>query len=387
MSFKFVDRLHGGILHPILVIMLLPALMSASGCSRKYTLPRGEEIPISKWEFSRSNAQSTAEIASPFAGKLNVLWERRISETPIGPLTIGAGKLIYCGSKGKVHFCDLESGKYAGRQKNRVPVESGYVIDDSLAYYIFGSLESRINCINLHNQRQVWFLDLKEATAPPIIIENRLYISADTGMACCIDRNTGEVIWRQWLGSRSLPGPSYDDGVVFYPSDKGVLSGLNGMTGDIIFQTNLDEPLMSKVAVGDRIYISGANGGFFALDKKSGKPLWTREFPWPIWTSPAVDDSLVYLGDNGGYLRALSIDDGRTVWEFKSGGVIVSSPIIVGDFVLFASLDKNINCLDKKSGLLVSQRQLKHEVRLPLISDGRRIYLAEQDGTIQCFGD
>ncbi len=374
------------------VLRYVPAILSiiliiASGCSKKFLIPRGQAVAESEWKYSRKDAQASAKINSQFGGQLNIKWEDKISETPVGPLTVGAGRLIFCGSKGRVHFFDLETGRYAGRHKNRGHVESGFIIDDSLAYYALGSLSSRLICLDLHNQRQVWNLDLKEVTAPPIIIDNRLYISADTGMAGCVDRMTGKFIWRQWVGSKSLAGPSYDDGVVYYPSDKGVLSGLNGMTGDIIFQVNFDEPLMSKAAVGDKIYLSGVGGGFFALDKKTGKALWAKEFPWPIWTSPAIDENLVYVGDNGGYLRALDNSDGRTIWEFRSSGVIVSSPIIVGDFILFASLDKNIYCLDKKSGLLVSKRELKHEVRLPLVSDGRRIYLAEQDGAIQCFGD
>lgn len=386
MKLQYAKAMHKHIL-PYVPIILSMILIAMSGCSKKFLIRRGQEIPASEWKFSRKDARASAKINSQFGGQLNVKWDDKISETPIGPLTVGAGKLIFCGSKGRVHFYDLETGRYAGRKKGKEPVESGLIIDDSLAYYASGSLPSRLTCLDLHNQRQVWNIDLKEVTAPPIIIENRLYISADTGMAGCIDRMTGKFIWRQWIGSRSLAGPSYNDGIVYYPSDKGVLSGLNDMTGDIIFQINFDEPLMSKVAVGDKVYLSGVGGGFFALDKKTGKALWAKEFPWPIWTSPAIDENLVYMGDNGGYLHALDSSDGRTIWEFKSGGVIVSSPIIVGDFILFASLDRNIYCLDKKSGLLVSKRELKHEVRLPLVSDGRRIYLAEQDGAIQCFGD
>jgi outer membrane protein assembly factor BamB len=358
-----------------------------SGCAREFTINRGEEVGITTWQFSRGDVESLGRIRSNYAGGLNEKWAAKASELPVGPLTIGARTLIFCGSKGRVHFYDLQTGDYAGRLKNKYPIETGFILKDGLGYYAAGQTKSRLICQNLIDRKRVWIVDLKEVSAPPIIIENRLYFSADSGLAGCIDRLTGEVIWRQWIGSRSMAGPSYKDGIVYYPCDNGVLIGLDAMTGETLLQISLDEPLMSKAAIGDKIYISGANGGFYALDKKTGRPLWAKEFPWPIWTSPAADESMVYIGDNGGYLRALDNDDGRTIWEFKAEGVIVSSPIIVGDYLLFASLDKNIYCLEKKRGLLVSKRRLKHEVRFPLVSDGRNIFLAEQDGVIRCFGD
>ena len=368
-------------------VLGLALMVLSAGCAKRFLIPRGAEIPESKWAYARKDVYATAKMESDFGGQLNTIWDQKTSEMPTSPITISINRLIYCGSTGKIRFYDPETGKFVGRVKNKEPIETGILINDSLGFFAYGFMRSRLVCLDLHNQAEVWKRDLKEVSAPPIIIENRLYLTADTGMAACIDCLTGKEIWRQWIGSKSPAGPSYDSGIVLYPSNKGVLTGLSDKRGEIVFQTNLDEPLMSKAAVGDKIYLSGANGGFFALDKQTGKSLWAKEFPWPIWTSPVVDDTTIFIGDNGGFLRALNSNDGRTIWEFKTGGVIVSSPIVLGNYVLFASLDKNIYCLDKKTGLLVSKRELKHEVRLPLVSDGHHIYLADQDGEIHCFGD
>ena len=96
---------------------------------------------------------------------------------------------------------------------------------------------------------------------------------------------------------------------------------------------------------------------------------------------------MVFVGDNGGLLRALDKENGRTIWSFQADGVILSSPIILGKYLLFASLDKNLYCLDKRTGLLNSKWKNNHEIRFPAISDGESIYVAAQDGTIYCLGD
>jgi outer membrane protein assembly factor BamB len=86
-------------------------------------------------------------------------------------------------------------------------------------------------------------------------------------------------------------------------------------------------------------------------------------------------------------MRALDKMTGRLLWSFKTTGVILASPIIVGDYLLFASLDRNLYCLDKKTGTLNSSFKTDHEIRFPAVSDGQSIYIATHSGNIFCLGD
>jgi outer membrane protein assembly factor BamB len=370
-----------------IVISLFLYLVILTGCAKKFHLPRNETIPMTDWNYPRGDAKSSARINSHFKGKLNLIWERKISDVPIGPLNIGAGKIIFCGAKGRIAFCDLKDGQYRGRLKYSRGIQTGVIVSDSLAYFAIGPNKNQLVCLNLYNRKTIWSAILKDITGTPIITDRQIFVSADTGIIYCLDRFTGDRLWRKSARGKSLAGPSYDSGIIYWPLDNGELQAFSTRDSNMIFQLNLNQPLVSKAAIEDKIYIGSADGGFFALEKGTGKVLWQRELPWPIWTSPAIDDKCLIICDNGGNVRALSKDDGKTVWEFKANGVIVASPIVVGEFVLFASLDRNVYCLDKNSGLLISKRELKHEIRFAGVSDGERIYFAAQDGTIQCFGD
>ena len=125
----------------------------------------------------------------------------------------------------------------------------------------------------------------------------------------------------------------------------------------------------------------------YAVDKNDGKTIWSRRFDRSIWTAPAVDDQYLYFGDSDGVLHALDKRDGATVWEFKTEGVILSSPILIGDKVVFASLDRHLYCLEKADGHLVSRRFFKHEIRFPAVSDGINVFVALQNGSVQCLGE
>ena len=371
----------------ILILTLLFAGIIVSGCSKHFILPRTEiKTPVS-WQFPRKDIQARAAIESNFMGQLNLKWEKKNSESPLGPLTIGAGKLIYTGSRYRMFFYDLKSGDYLGMYRAKRGVQTGLVVVDSLAYFAIGPEKNQLICLNLLNRRVSWDFDIKDVTGTPIIIENRIYAGSATGEMVCLDRHTGEPIWRQLAEGRCLAGPSGDGDMVLFPQDNGKILGVKAATGDIIFEAKLDQPLVTKAVIGDKVYITGAEGGFYALDESSGTIVWEETFSHPIWTSPALDDGMLYFGDNGGNLRALTAEEGTVLWQYKADGVIVASPIIVGDYLLFASLDRHLYCLDKNTGTLVSKREFKRGIEVPAVSDGKVICVAAHDGTIQCFGD
>ncbi len=366
---------------------LILLLFLFTGCAKKYHLNRELPIPSAVWEYSRNDKQATASIESDFKGKLNLIWEDKISEISSGPLSIIAGNLVVCGSKGKSRFYDLATGKYMGRFKTTRPIQSGMLATDSLVYYGIAPDRNEFVCINLHNQKMVWSLNLKDVSGLPIIIDNYVYIASATGQIYCLDRFSGETAWQDSVGAKSPAGPSGTDNMVIFPFEDGRVKGYNAATGDVMFTSDLGQPAMSKAVVGDKIYQSGIEGTLFAIEPGSGKILWQANLPNPIWTSPALDNGRLYLGDNGGILHCLSESDGSKIWEFKTDGVIVSSPIVVGDYVLFASLDRFFYCLDKQGGSLISRREFKKGIRFPAVSDGHRIYVVSDDGLIQCFGD
>lgn len=368
-------------------LLLLVVCLIMSGCSKKFKLAAGDEKISSPWSFSRNDIQATARIDSDFDGNLNLKWEKKVSEAPVGPLSIGAGKLIYCGTKRRIYFYDLKSGKYLGRYKAKRSVQTGVVVLDSLAYFGVGPARNEFVCVNLLNRKTIWSLPLKDITGAPIIIDNGLYVGSASGNVYCLDRSTGDILWRDTVGYRTVAGPSSDGSMVYFPFDNGSFGGYTALTGKRSFESELGQPLMAKPVVDDKIYLTGTEGGLFALDKRTGEILWQTAFSHPIWTSPAVDDNRLFFGDNGGNFRAVDKNDGTILWDMITNGVIVSSPIVVGDFVLFASLDRHLYCLDKDSGELVSEREFKKGIRFPAVSDGRVICVASHDGTIQCFGD
>ncbi len=95
--------------------------------------------------------------------------------------------------------------------------------------------------------------------------------------------------------------------------------------------------------------------------KKSPQPLWkfTGKHPNYFWvvpkSTPLIADGHVYFATDEGVLRALSLTNGSTVWEYKvgmgsRGKTIFSSPCLAGAMVVFGSYDGNVYALAKDTG-------------------------------------
>jgi outer membrane protein assembly factor BamB len=369
------------------IIAVLIGLFLFTGCARLYKLPRSEEIKKSNWAFSRNNIAANAAIESDFEGKLNIKWKSKLYNLASGPLTFGGNSIINSGENGRLGFYAPSSGHYKGQIRARTSVQTGLTVVDSFVYYAEVHDRNRLICRNLHNRRKVWSLAVKDVTGAPIIIDKHIFIASADGDLMSLDRMTGDIIWRDTASSRCLPGPSGKNDIIYFPLADGEVRGYEMNEGKQVFRIQLNEPVVSKAVIDDKIYISGSQGSLYALDKLTGKVIWQKNYGSAIWTTPVVDGKRLYYGDNGGNLVALDKDSGEKVWSFDCGGVIAASPIIVGDFIIAASLDRHLYCVERKEGLLNSKLELDREIDTAPISDGQNIYVSCRDKFLYCIGD
>ncbi len=362
-------------------------MMILGGCAKSFNLSKDLINIETDWAMARKGLNAAANMESDFNGKLDLLWAKKIGDYPIGPLSLGSNHVILSGARGKLYFVSTDSGHYNGRIKTDDPVQTGMIVIDSIGYVGIGHNENQFVALNLLNRKVLWRTPLKDVTGPPIIIDRRLYAGSAHGYVYSIDRLTGEVIWKDSVGANTLAGPSGFENMVYFPLENGTLIGYEADSGDKVFEVDLQQPLVSKVAIADHIYVTGSEGQVYAVNRMTGEIVWESSFPYPIWTAPALGGDMLVFGDNEGFLRALDASTGRLVWEFGTGGVIVASPIIVGDYVVFPSLDKNLYCVELKTGRMVSRRDLKYEIRLAPVSDGKKIFVADRRGSVQCYGN
>ena len=67
------------------------------------------------------------------------------------------------------------------------------------------------------------------------------------------------------------------------------------------------------------VYAGGHDGWIYAIDAKSGRLLWEYKTGGHVMTTPRYRDGRVYAGSMDGHFRALNAHDGKLVWQVQFG--------------------------------------------------------------------
>jgi eukaryotic-like serine/threonine-protein kinase len=194
----------------------------------------------------------------------------------------------------------------------------------------------------------------------PAVDAGRVYVGAADGRVYAFDRATGAEKWKfETEGVKLKSGdfgydrrtvqssPTVSNGTVFVGARDGWIYALDAATG--AEKWRFDHKISwinTSPAVVDGVVYAGSSDAQFvqAIDAATGKELW-RTTTGTTWSSPAVAGDVVYAGDGQGRLHALDRKTGKLLWSFRTGSTVHSSPAPSGDLVFVGSTDGGVYAL------------------------------------------
>jgi outer membrane protein assembly factor BamB len=110
----------------------------------------------------------------------------------------------------------------------------------------------------------------------------------------------------------------------------------------------------SPVVYHQTAYWCDKRGQIYGVDK-NGQLCFEYSFRTAVEATPMIRDSVLYIGRIDGFMSALSLAIGDTLWNFETFGQISASPNI-GFFanrqaVVFGSYDNYLYCVDSENGV------------------------------------
>ena len=118
------------------------------------------------------------------------------------------------------------------------------------------------------------------------------------------------------------------DGIVYCGSDTGRFVAADADTGEVIWETQIDETSQgihgSPAIIGDLVHIGAYNGTVYTYDRHDGTPMWDYKEGFQIGSSPVVvpDWGVLYSSherdeNGGGHLLALDARTGDKLWQWN----------------------------------------------------------------------
>ena len=260
-----VDRVSLGIVghRTYIITTLLIALPHAAGA---------ENWPA--WRGPRGDGTSLeTNVPTEWSGTRNVLWKTprpnntRSYCTPIIRHLAGRNQMVLSGS-----LCVASYDPDTGAQHWIIdgPTEqyvASLVYNGELLFMTCGYPDRFMQAIrptgagNVTDTHVLWQKDKDCSYVPsPIAVGSYFLLTADTGVATCLDAQTGTSLWRQRLGPHYSASLVTANGLVYFLSDKGVMTLVKpGPELAVVARNELGEETYASPAISEgRIFLRGA---------------------------------------------------------------------------------------------------------------------------------
>jgi outer membrane protein assembly factor BamB len=192
-----------------------------------------------------------------------------------------------------------------------------------------------------------------------------------------------EVFGRPAVNAPMVYVPSVDHSVYAVDTSQSqqmVAFVRNGAFRQALWTFSTADQIWSSPALEDGIlYIGSQDKTLFAVDATTGASVWGVATDGAVVDSPTVDDGIVYIGSFDNNLYALSAESGNELWRFATDGPLTSSPIVVDGVVYIGSNDFFLYAIDAKTG--AEEWRYKTGGRIlstPAVADGV-VYVGSHD--------
>jgi len=190
------------------------------------------------------------------------------------------------------------------------------------------------------------------------VADDRIVMASVDGSVYALERSTGKELWKYATGDAVVSSAAIANGLAYIGSRSTDIYALDLRDGQprwkYFYWMSWVES--SPVVHDGGLYVGSSDyQRVYALDAANGKPRWWFDSGGSAWSTPAVTDKTVYIGavgtvgymtDHRGGFFALDRATGKARWQvgfpaieksFTSG--VASSPVVGGGLVYFGGLD------------------------------------------------
>ena len=232
----------------------------------------------------------------------------------------------------------------------------------------------------------------------PVIGDSTVFVSSLDSTLYAIDLVTGKVKWKHLTGAplRSSVCLAYKylfllsgEGILYtMDQDSGRVYGyfrtLNGFMGER--QNDYADYFQSTPVIEDTTIYFGSGGYIFAVSINDGFMKWKYQTGDVVHTKPVISRGRVYAGSFDGTLYSLDTRTGNLVWKFKTTGnsyfpkgEVMGNPVVAGGMVFAGSRDYNLYAVDMMGGHCDWMKQFPEGWALPVTLNDSVIYVGTSD--------
>lgn len=301
----------------------------------------------------------------------------------------------------------------------------------------------QVDLSDINNERSFWDTRIPALLSGGVTAGlNKIFIGSENGKIYALDAQTGELVWQAAIKGEIINAPAIDTGIIVVNSASGIMKAFNANDGEELWMIDQDVPALTlrgisapviasggvivgtgkgsvnvyllekgqqgwsteigeptgstelervidvdsaPVVFGDKIYAVSSRGNLAAIELKSGRILWKRQYS--SYRQMSIYRNTIFLTDLRGHVYALDRVNGIERWSNLSlsnrgvtGPAVIDNYVVVGDFAGY------LHWLDQATGEIVARHKVDGSGihATPIVADNI-IYAQSRDGDLQAI--
>jgi outer membrane protein assembly factor BamB len=186
---------------------------------------------------------------------------------------------------------------------------------------------------------------------------------------------------------------------IFQLSDDATLNAIDKYTGKNLWSRRIGALSASTPAVsGNSVYATvlsrspGSQAGrVAALNTLNGHYRWARDLPSRAESSPLFDKGKLFFGSQNGTVYALNANNGNVLWTYHAAGAVKASPSLSGGVLYFGDYSGELQAVGEEHGHLLWRSGSSGALlgsgtfySTPAVMYGR-VFLGNTDGRVYAY--
>jgi len=375
------------------ILAALPFLLLAA-CEK----PQPEATPapteptpaITSWPVTRGGTHLQGRVHATASRQPVIEWTYDLGHPAVAEAAVAEGVIVVGDVMGNIHCIDLETRERRWIFETADTIEAAPAISGDRVFV--GSGDAQFHALDLKTGEKIWttkgdekFSSAANIVAAPDGSGEWLLVNGYDGVTRCLRPADGSVVWTYPTKDYINGTPAVIDGrhVAFGGCDS-VIHILDLSSGKPVNRITTDGQITNSVATsGTTIYCGNYSNQVIAADVAAKEPAWIYEDKdFLFYSSPAIDETHVYIGSRDKSLHAIARATGTRAWVFKTGGRVDSSPLAFDDAIVFASNDGRLYSAAPADGRELWRLDLGEDLTASPVYAFGRIIIAGGDGTL-----
>ncbi|WP_407275658.1 outer membrane protein assembly factor BamB [Halothiobacillus sp. DCM-1] len=258
------------------------------------------------------------------------------------PLSVGGGasadQVIFGSDTGAVVALATDSGKTLWHAQVPSAVEAAPSVGEHDA--VVRSKDGSVSLLDNQDGRIIWTVNHKEPVmtlqgqSRALLFPDAVALGFDDGEFAVLSRADGRALWKNQV---ALPTgrteidrmvdidstPIFADGFFYVASYQGRITAISARGGQTLWSRKFSS-FTDMTLDAHALYATDASGIVWALDRRTGEPLWRQPaLAWRGVTGPVLNHGELVVGDQEGYLHVLDPQTGTIIGRLRLDGALI----------------------------------------------------------------